>query len=239
MAAGAPERTPARPKLPVVVRNPTQDDIPAIQRLTVEVYPTSAPWSEKQLRSHERVFPQGQFVAVTPEDGRIVGYAASLIVQWDEYSMNDSWRDFTDVGMFTNHDPDNGRTLYAAEVMVAPTCQGRGVGSALYAVRRDLCRQLGLRRIRAGARLRGYHAHAHRLQPEEYALAVSRGEIWDATVSFQMKQGFRIIGVARGYLRHDPESHGHAAVIEWVNPDLLASVDQTGRDRRFDPPEDG
>jgi hypothetical protein len=29
-----------------------------------------------------------------------------------------------------------------------------------------------------------------------------------------------VIGVISGYLRHDPESLGYAAVIEWVNHDV-------------------
>ncbi|GEM_PF-1459647 len=42
--------------------------------------------------------------------------AASLIVLWNDYDMKASWRDFTDHDMFTNHDPERGRTLYGAEV---------------------------------------------------------------------------------------------------------------------------
>jgi hypothetical protein len=53
----------------------------------------------------------------------------------------------------------------------------------------------------------------------EYAARVERGELRDATLSFQLKHGFRVIAVARGYLRDDPESLGYAAVIEWLNPE--------------------
>lgn len=49
--------------------------------------------------------------------------SASLIVLWDDYELTTSWRDFTDAGMFTNHDAVNGRTLDGAEIMVAPAAQ--------------------------------------------------------------------------------------------------------------------
>ncbi|MGE5233206.1 MAG: GNAT family N-acetyltransferase [Acidobacteriota bacterium] len=186
--------------------------------LSRAVYPDSQPWSEEQLASHLRVFPEGQLVAVD-ERQRVVGMAASLIVRWDEYDVAGSWRDFTDHGFFTNHDPEHGRTLYGAEVMVDPDCQGSGVGSKLYEARRELVRRLGLRRIRAGARLRGYHRYAGRMSPEEYTRAVERAEITDPTLSFQLHRGFTILAVVSGYLRHDPESLGHAAVIEWKNPE--------------------
>ena len=200
----------------VEVRLTRETDFDDMIALTRRVYPASAPWTREQLASHLRVFPEGQFVAVV--DGRIVGMASSLIVLWDDYELANDWRDFTDGGMFTNHDPEHGRTLYGAEVMVDPAVQGRGVGGALYGARRDLVVRLGLRRIRAGARLRGYQQVASTMTAAEYVARVVRGELRDPTLSFQLGRGFTVIAVVSNYLRHDPESLGHAAVIEWINP---------------------
>ena len=108
--------------------------------------------------------------------------------------------------------------MYGAEVMVDPERQGMGIGSRLYDARRELVVRLGLRRIRAGARLRHYHQYAAEMTPSEYVARVERGELSDPTLSFQLKRGFRVIAVVSGYLRHDPESLGFAAVIEWLNP---------------------
>jgi GNAT superfamily N-acetyltransferase len=168
-------------------------------------------------------------VAVEVATRRVVGMAASLIVLWDDYDTKASWRDFTDGGMFTNHDPDRGRTLYGAEVMVHPDLQGRGIGSALYTSRRALVQRLGLLRIRAGARLRGYHRCAASESAEEYVARVVAGACADPTLSFQLRHGFHVLAVAPDYLHRDPESLGYAAVIEWVNrlvarPEDYASV---------------
>ncbi|MBI1941235.1 MAG: hypothetical protein HYS33_06980, partial [Acidobacteria bacterium] len=62
-----------------------------------------------------------------------------------------------------------------------------------------------------------------------------RGELRDATLSFQLKQGFHVLAVASGYLFHDPESSGYAAVIEWLNPLVATPADYAGRDPRFLP----
>lgn len=202
----------------VVVRTTREEDFPDIAELCREVYPETLPWGRDQLTSHLRVFPEGQLVAVDEASGKVVGMAASLIVLWDDYDLDASWRDFTDHGMFTNHDPESGRTLYGAEVMVHPAFQGRGVGSALYEARRELVERLGLRRIRAGARLRGYHRYADRMSAEEYVEKVVAGELRDPTLSFQIRRGFRVLAVVSDYLHHDPESRGYAAVIEWINP---------------------
>ena len=220
------------------IRNTTPADFPGIQALCRAVYPESPSWSEAQLASHVRVFPEGQFVAVdedAPPGEAIVGMASSLIVLWDDYSMDTSWRDFTADGTFANHDPEHGRTLYGAEVMVHPRMQGRGVGKQMYAARRALVESRGLLRIRAGARLCGYHRFADRMTPEEYTTAVVRGRLTDDTLTFQLKQGFHVLGVARQYLRHDPESLGNAAVIEWINARVATLADYAGRDPRFAP----
>lgn len=198
------------------VRKTLESDFDGVIELCRRVYPTSMPWTRAQLASHLRVFPEGQFVAV--EGDRIVGMAASLIVLWDDYDSHMTWRDFTAGGSFTNHDPVRGRTLYGAEVMVDPERQGSGIGSLIYEARRALVVRLGLRRIRAGARLRGYHEVAERMTPEAYVDAVERGELVDPTLSFQLHRGFRVIAVVSGYLKGDPESLGYAAVIEWINP---------------------
>ena len=204
----------------IVVRNTRESDFDQIIELTRRVYAASQPWTREQLRAHLAVFPDGQFVALSGD--RVVGMAASLIVWWDDYEVTTSWRDFTAAGTFANHDPVKGRTLYAAEVMVDPDYQGHGIGSRIYDARRELVVRLGLRRIRAGARLRGYHRYADRLTPLEYVRRVESGEIHDPTLSFQLHRGFRVLDVVSGYLRHDPESLGHAAVIEWVNPHYVA-----------------
>lgn len=236
---------PATKSPAAIVRQTQRVDIPQIIELSARVYGSPA-WSADQLHSHLSIFPQGQLVATTtplPRSGapraeredRIIGMAASLIVDWEDYTFNTSWRTFTNDGWFTNHDP-HGRTLYGAEVMVDPESQGRGVGKKLYSARRELCRSLGLARIRAGARLPGYRGYADRMSAEDYVLKVIRGELGDPTLSFQLKRGFRVIAVVPGYLPGDVESGGYAAVIEWVNHAVAQPREYRRRDRKFGKP---
>lgn len=217
----------------VTVRNTQPEDFHQIIEMTREVYHESPSWSKAQLISHLEIFPEGQLVAVEEESGRILGMAASLIVLWDDYDMTASWRDFTDHGMFTNHDSENGRTLYGAEVMVRPNEQGRGIGQKLYAARREIVRRLVLLRIRAGARLAGYRRYAGQLTPEQYVKKVVAGELRDPALSFQLKQGFVPLAVAPDYLHHDPESLGFAAVIEWLNPEVATPENYSRQEERF------
>lgn len=214
----------------ITVRNTRPEDFPSITALCERVYPETPPWDEKQLRSHLELFPEGQFVAVRDADSQVVGMAASLIVLWEDYDLDSNWRDLTARGYFTNHDPVNGRTLYGAEIMVAPETRGSGAGSRIYSERRKLAERLGLLRIRAGARLRDYNLHADKMSAEEYVRKVVHGELKDRTLSFQLRRGFRVLAVVAGYLGSDPSSLGYAAVIEWLNA-KVATEEELQRQR--------
>ena len=220
--------------LPKIITRCTQPrDFAGITEMCLAVYPETRPWRKEQLASHLRVFPEGQFVAVEEDTQRVVGMAASLVLRWDDYHPRGTWKDFTDHGMFTNHDLAHGKTLYGAEIMVDPRVQRRGVGSRLYKARRGLVERLQLRRIRAAARLRGYHRYASQMSAEEYTIKVVRGEIKGPTLSFQLKHGFEVIAVVSGYLKNDPESMGYAAIIEWLNARVAQPADYAERDPRF------
>ena len=209
----------------VYVRETREADFAGIIALCERVYPGSIPWQERQLSSHRDLFPEGQFVAISPLDQRVVGMAASLIINWDDYEHHESWLDFTDRGLFSNHDPAHGRTLYGAEVMVDPDCQRMGIGRKLYHAREALVRRLSLLRIRAGARLRGYCEFAAEMTAEQYVRAVVEEKLKGPTLSFQLREGFCVFDVVSGYLRFDAESLGWAALIEWLNPEVAMPAD--------------
>ena len=205
----------------VLVRNTLPRDFPGITDLCRRIYPDTDPWSGKELSSHLAVFPEGQFVAVYGPEEKIVGMCASLVVLWDDYKMLDDWETFTADGLFTNHDPKRGHTLYGAEVIVDPQLEHHGIGEKLYCARRGLAERLRLWRIRAGSRLRGYHQYVSQVPPADYVVQVVHGYLHDPTLTFQLHQGFHVLAVVPHYLTDDPASLGYAAVIEWLNPETI------------------
>lgn len=213
--------TKVRPK----VREAVARDIPALIELNKAAYPVLATenvvWGEDHLRSHQRIFPQGQLVAEV--DGRILGAAATLIVDLGREPLrNHTWSGITDSGYFTNHDT-HGDTLYGADVYVHPDSRGMGIGAALYSARRKLCRKLNKRRILAGGRLWNYDEQGAGMSPAEYAYKVAKGDLKDLVLSFQIREKFVLRGVMPHYLP-DPKSHNHASLIEWLNPDYEPSA---------------
>jgi hypothetical protein len=160
-------------------------------------------------------FPEGQLVAEC--DGELIGAASSLVVQWDDYALDNTWKSITGDGYFSSHDPQ-GRTLYGAESFVDFSRGGFSAGRALHQARRKLCRKMNLRRIIAAARLAGYSAVRDTMTPELYAQRVIWGDIDDPMLRFQLSQGYHYCGILKEYLPADEESGGHAALLVWLNP---------------------
>ena len=125
----------------VKIRDATRADIPALLALNRASYPVLAAenvvWGESHIRSHLRIFPQGQLVAEVK--GKLLGAVSSLLVDLGPDPLrHHTWSGITDSGYFTNHNP-NADTLYGADVYVHPEARGMGIGAALYEARRQLC----------------------------------------------------------------------------------------------------
>ncbi len=208
-AAPVPGAGPAR------VRVARLEDFAAIRALHRATSPFGAPWTLKQLESQLHSFPEGQLVAVS--DGQVVGASSSLVVRWDEYSANHTWREITGDGSFTTHDP-NGRTLYSAGIVADVTRHGYGAARALLQAERRLARRMNLRRIITTARLAGFAALDGSVSPELYAMRVIWGDLDDPAMRFKLAQGFQYCGILHGHRPDDEQSGGHAALLAWLNP---------------------
>ena len=203
----------------LVVRNTRPHEIQKIVDLQKESFPYLARygniWHPKELESHLRIFPEGQFVAVEP-DGTVVGSASTLIVSFNAEYTEHTWKEITANGMFTNHNP-HGNSLYGADISTHPKYRHEGIGSMLYDIRKELVIRLNLRRIIGGGRLFNYCEYADILSASEYAQKVIRGEFRDPVLSFELDNGFKFIKILPNYL-DDVRSLNYASFIEWLNP---------------------
>lgn len=201
---------------PILLRQMTETDIPRIIELQTRCFPDMKPWTPSQLSSHLGHFPDGQLVVEV--DGKVVGSASSLILDFDAYEENHSFKDISGEGTIRNHDPE-GKDLYGIEVMVDPAYRSMKIGARLYQARKDLARRLGLKRILIAGRMPGYHKMAGKVTPAEYVDKVTRNEIDDPVLWFQLRNGFVPQHVLHNYLPSDKESAGHAVLMEWSNID--------------------
>jgi len=173
-----------------------------------------AQWRPEHLANHQRLFPEGQFVAV--EGPRIVGTSSTFITRSDVGFAPHTFRQITARGTFADHDP-SGDTLYGAEIMVHPDCRRRGIGSSLYAARFALARRLGLRYFVAGGRLPGYASVRDEMSIDAYVRDVVEGKTSDRVLSAQLRSGLKVAGILKDYL-DDPNSANYATLLVWENP---------------------
>jgi GNAT superfamily N-acetyltransferase len=193
-------------------------DYAAITELCRVVYPHDTPYTAEELAEHRAVYPQGQFVVEHEPTGRAVGVHFTLRLRFIDFHLDDSWDVLTARGTFADHDPA-GHTLYGADVFVSPEHQHHGLAHALTDATRGLVVAEELWRMVGGSRLPGYSAVAATLPADEYVHEVVAGERTDPVLSAHLKDGWQVVKPIRGYLQHDPESAGWAAVIQWVNPE--------------------
>lgn len=206
--------SPDTPRLRV--RNATVADIPQLVELTARIYTDEWGHSAEMLRGQMARFPEGQFVAEYGE--RLVGYCATFRVAEQAALAPHTWGEITGSGFAARHDPQ-GDWLYGMDVCVDPDFRGLRIGRRLYAARKKLCQKLSLRGIVFGGRLPGLSKRMARYgSAQAYVDAVIAGRQRDATLSFQLRNGFEFVGLLPRYLPGDTDSLGYAAHLVWRNP---------------------
>jgi ribosomal protein S18 acetylase RimI-like enzyme len=202
----------------ITIRNTRSEDIPKIVNLQKESFPYLTQygniWHPSELESHLHVFPEGQFCAEL--NGEVVASATSLIVTLNPEYLEHTWKQITDDGMLTNHNP-KGNSLYGADISTHPKVRHEGIGKMLYDKRKDLVMKSNLRRMISGGRLFNYCEHADNMSALEYAEKVIKGELRDLVLSFELENGFKFIKILPNYL-NDIRSLNNASFIEWINP---------------------
>lgn len=171
-------------------------------------------WSYSQIEKLIRIFPEGQIVAVA--DGRIVGCALSVIVDYDKVKNDHTYASVTGQDTFDTHNP-NGDVLYGIEVFVHPEYRGLRLARRMYDYRKDLCETLNLKAIMFGGRIPHYHKYARDMRPKEYIQKVSKKEIYDPVLTFQLSNDFHVCRVMTNYLPDDEESRQYACLLQWDN----------------------
>ena len=196
------------------------EHIPALVRLQRLCFPTLADQElidQAGYAAFRDVFPQGQFVALVRISGKSVpvGSTSTFRIDFDFRHTQHSFLDTVAKGLLTHDAP--GKWLYGVDLNVHPRYRGLGIGSQLYHARQAVVRQFNLYGEVAGAMIPGYQLSADRLTIAQYVLRVHQAQLYDPTLSMQLRNGFRVRGILYNYLS-DPRSHHAAALIVRENP---------------------
>jgi len=213
----------------LIIRHAENRDVHKVLALTHIVYTDMPPYRDDMIRAHITNFPEGQFVA--EYNGKIIGYCASFMIGEMAALSAHTWREITGDGYGARHDP-NGNFLYGMEVCVDPVFRKMRIGQRLYNERKKLCIFKRLKGIVFGARMPGYGKRAKTIKtPEEYLRLLQEKKIIDPVLSFQLRNGFEVIGALKDYLPIDKESRGYAAHLVWWNPRITLEEDKSSTQR--------
>ena len=201
--------------LKLSIRNLDLSDLPQLESLMDRVYDDiGGAWPKESLARLINEFPEGQ---ITIEDkGQLVAAALTVRCSYNRFTRAHTYEDLIGRRDRFHHNPE-GDALYGLDLFVHPNYRHYRLGRRLYDARKELCIQLNLRSILAGGRIINYHEHAETITPEDYILAVSRREIYDPILSFQLANDFQVKRLLRNYLPEDERSRGFATLLEWSN----------------------
>ncbi len=171
-------------------------------------------WSMGAISNLISMFPEGQMVVKV--DGTVVGCALSIIVDYDRFEDEHTYKQITGNYTFETHDP-HGDVLYGIEIFIHPDYRGLRLGRRLYDARKELCEELNLRSIIFGGRLPNYHKYADSMGPKEYIQRVKNKEIYDPVLSFQLSNDFHVKKILKEYMPEDTQSKEFATLLEWDN----------------------
>jgi GNAT superfamily N-acetyltransferase len=207
--------------LGVEITNTRPDHCKALAKLQRVIFPMLSDdelFTEAMYHTHLDVFPDGQFVALVNAGGKpkVVGATSTFRTNFNFDDIQHTFLQAIAGGWLTNHLPD-GEWLYGADMGLHPRYRGMKIGSRFYATRRELVRRLKLRGEVAAALLPGYREHRRHMLIEDYVRKVASGDLKDPTLSFQLKNGFKVRGIL--YHHYESDTDPHAALIVRENPD--------------------
>lgn len=191
-------------------------DYQELKEAMIESY-TNMPnsyWKEHQIKALIDRFPEGQVVIKV--NGQIAGCALSIILNYDNFDSNHTYREITGDYTFNTHSSD-GDVLYGIDIFIKPEYRGLRLGRRLYDYRKELCERLNLKSVAFGGRIPNYHKYAEELTPKEYIAMVRRKEINDPVLNFQVSNDFHPSKILKNYLEGDEASNEYAVLLEWDN----------------------
>ena len=195
----------------LLIRTALTSDGKAMGELQRRVFPTLSAaelLTAEHFCRHIEVFQQGQLVVV---------FGSQLIASTSTFrchypSRHHTFLDITGNRLISTHDP-LGPWLYGFDMGVDPALQGLGLGRYLYAARQEIARSLSMQGQVIVGMPSGYGKVSSSVPFDDYYAQLLRGELFDPTVSVQLKMGFEPEAVIANHLE-DPKCGNYGIMMK-------------------------
>ncbi|MEM9774292.1 MAG: GNAT family N-acetyltransferase [Chloroflexota bacterium] len=211
--------------MPIIFKNLTKELAPKVDNLSSLCFPgmpNDERYLEEDLVIMAELFPEGSIVAINEFNQNVVGFGAGIFIDLDWRKLPDTEEELLGDNGLANHNP-NGKFYFGAEFCVHPDYRGQGIGRKIYDHRKEIVVRNNKFGFFAASVLQGYVNYKKNLDIETYFEKVESGEVYDQTLSMQLRNNFQIVKPIQYFLNHPPSDHW-TAFIYWGNP-VLGTTD--------------
>lgn len=171
-------------------------------------------YSVEELQEHVAYFPEGVVIALHGE--MVVGMGIGIFVDINFDRLPPTEEDLLFTADQANHNYA-GAYYYGSDMAVHPAYRGRGIAREIYNRRKQLAIDFNKKGFAAAAVLRDFHKYKDQLDVDSYVERVVAGDIFDPTLSVQLRNGFEVIRPIKDFFPHPPSDHWSALIL-WKNP---------------------
>lgn len=207
----------------ILFKQITHDYIDQALRLIDDVFyytPAVDRWDEEDLEELIDVFPEGTILAIDLQSEKLVGIGLGIFVELDLNNLPDKEDEIIYQDRIM-HDP-LGSYYLGIDLAVSPQFRGKRIARTIYDYRKAVIIKNNKRGFVAAATIPGYENEKQRMTHHTYIERVINEEIFDPTLSVQLRNGFKVLRSLKNFFYHEETNHC-SALIYWENKQYIGS----------------
>lgn len=182
-------------------------------RICFPTMPASDQYSAEDFEEMVEVFPEGTIVVL--DGDRVVGMGTGMFLDVDPDNLPSREDNLLYSNDEANHHADND-FYWGSDLAVHPDYRGRGIAREIYRRRKAVVTENNKKGFYAAAVLPGYANHKGEIDVHAYVDKVIAGELFDPTLSVQLRNGFRVVKLLHEFFVF-PKSNNWSTLIYWEN----------------------
>ncbi len=175
--------------------------------------PTEEHYTIADLEHFAEVFSEGCIVAL--DDEYVVGIGIGFFVSVDLDHLPATEEELIFPNGALAHSA-SGDYYFGTDLAVRPSYRRMRIARTIYDKRKEVIVKYNKKGFLAASLLPGYENEKHKMSLESYLDKVVAGEIFDPTLSIQLRNEFKVLKPLKNFFEHEESDHS-SALIFWEN----------------------